>query len=415
MKKNIKSAVLLLLVVGAIGAGFAYKNSADQQEQPQFITDQVKRGNVENVVLTNGVLYPSKLVGVGAQISGLIEKIDVQLGDEIKQGDLIAQIDNLTQQNALKEAQASLKSINAQFAAKQAQIKVAISEFTRKQKMLVAKATSQSEYDTSESILAIYRAELEQLKAEKEKSIIIVDNAKVDLGYTTIAAPIDGTVIYVSVEEGQTVNNNQGTPSIIELAQLDVMTIKAQVSEADIINVGAGDEVYFTILGATKKRYSGVLRAIEPGPTLLTGDDNDLMIGDDEAIYYNALFDVANPDKLLRFGMTAQVSIVLESAQQALLVPSQVLVEKRGAGLGAQATSYQVPVKVNDRVEYRDVEVGINNKIYAQILSGLSEGEQVVIGEYSAQGDASESGLMDSMLGGNSAGNNRGPGGQGKR
>lgn len=409
MKKQIKSAVLLLLVVGAIGAGFAFKNSAEQQAESQFITDFVKRGNVENVVLTNGVLYPSKLVGVGAQISGLIEKIDVRLGDEIKQGDLIAQIDNLTQQNALKEAQASLKSINAQFAAKQAQIKVAISEFTRKQKMLVAKATSQSEYDTSESILAIYRAELEQLKAEKEKAIIIVDNAKVDLGYTTIAAPIDGTVIYVSVEEGQTVNNNQGTPSIIELAQLDVMTIKAQVSEADIINVSAGDEVYFTILGATQKRYRGVLRAIEPGPTLLTGDDSDLMIGDDEAIYYNALFDVANPDKLLRFGMTAQVSIILDSAQQALLVPSQVLVEKRGASSG-----YQVPVKVNDRVEYRDVEVGINNKIYAQILSGLSEGEEIVIGEYSGKQDASSSGLMDSMMGGNNPGKG-GPGGPGKR
>jgi len=404
MKNNIKKIVILTLLLAALGAGFIYQQSANQQTQPQLITDRVKRGDLESVVLTNGVLYPSKLVSVGAQVSGLIDSIDVQLGDELKQGELIAQIDNLTQQNALKEAQAALKSINAQFVAKEAQIKVAQSEFLREQRMLSVSAISQSEFDSSESILTIYQAELEQLKAEKERSIISVDNAKVDLGYTTINSPIDGTVIYVSVEEGQTVNTNQGTPSIIELAQLDVMTIKAQVSEADIINVSAGQAVYFSILGATSKKFHGTLRAIEPGPTLLTGDDSDLMIGDDEAIYYNALFDVENPDKLLRFGMTAQVSIVLQSAQNALLVPAQVLIEK-----GRENTKYQVPVKVNGQVEYRDVEVGINNKIYAQILSGLSEGDEIVIGESSASDESSSSSLMGGFTGTN-MGKQGGPG-----
>ena len=298
MKQKTRNILIGLLLIAVVAIGVGYKYTMAQQVQPAFITDAVKRGNIENVVLTNGVLYPSKLVSVGAQVSGLIEKIDVQVGDAIKKGELIAQIDNLTQQNALKEAEASLRSLNAQYTAKQAQIKVALSEFKRKQQLLARGATSQAEYDTAESLLAVYRAELDQLSAEKEKSIISVDNAKLNLGYTTIASPIDGTVVYVSVEEGQTVNTNQGTPSIIELAQLDVMTIKAQVSEADIINMSAGQEVYFTILGATDKKYHGVLRAIEPGPTLLSGDDSDLTIGDDEAIYYNALFDVDNPDNL---------------------------------------------------------------------------------------------------------------------
>ncbi|SIS80612.1 efflux RND transporter periplasmic adaptor subunit [Neptunomonas antarctica] len=391
MKRNIKKTLVLLLLVG-VAAGVGYKYTVAQQIQPVFITDVVKRGNIESVVLTNGVLYPSKLVSVGAQVSGLIEKIDVQVGEEIKQGDLIAQIDNLTQQNALKEAEASLKSINAEYRAKQAQIKVATSEFSRKKALLVSRATSQSEYDTAESLLAVYQAELDQLSAEKEKSIISVDNAKLNLGYTTIASPIDGTVIYVSVEEGQTVNNNQGTPSIIELAQLDVMTIKAQVSEADIINVRAGQEVYFTILGATGKKYPGALRAIEPGPTLLSGDDSTLKIGDDEAIYYNALFDVENPENLLRFGMTAQVSIILKSAEDALLVPSQVLIAKSGSN-----SSYQVPVKNDGQVEYRHVEVGINNKIYAQILSGLNEGEAIIIGQSSGDKAASANSMGSSM------------------
>jgi len=383
MKKNMKKTLLLLLVIGATTAVVGYKYTQAQEAQPRFISDVVKRGNIEKVVLTNGVLYPSKLVSVGAQVSGLIEKMDVNVGQNIKQGDLIAQIDNLTQQNALKEAQASLNSNDAQYRAKQAQIKVAMSEFTRKKEMLVNGAASVSDFDSAESILAVYLAELDELSAEKDKAIISVDNAKLNLGYTTIRSPIDGTVIYVSVEEGQTVNNNQGTPSIIELAQLDVMTIKAQVSEADIINVSAGQEVYFSILGATAKKYRGVLRAIEPGPTLLSGDDSSLMIGDDEAIYYNALFDVENPDNLLRFGMTAQVSIILANAQDTLLVPSQILITKT-----RPSVSYQVPVIVNNRIEYRDVEVGINNKVYAQILSGLNEGDQIMLGQSSTNDGA---------------------------
>jgi macrolide-specific efflux system membrane fusion protein len=395
MKKNIKNT-LLLLTLGAIVAVVGYKYTQAQQDQPIFTSDVVKRGNIEKVVLTNGVLYPSKLVSVGAQVSGLIETMDVNVGQNIKQGDLIAQIDNLTQQNALKEAQASLQSIDAQYRAKQAQIKVAQSEYARNKKMLVNGAASVSDFDSAESILAVYLAELDELSAEKDKAIISVDNAKLNLGYTTIRSPIDGTVIYVSVEEGQTVNNNQGTPSIIELAQLDVMTIKAQVSEADIINVSAGQDVYFSILGATAKKYRGVLRTIEPGPTLLSGADSSLMIGDDEAIYYNALFDVENPDNLLRFGMTAQVSIILANAQDTLLVPSQILITKTGP-----SASYQVPVIVDNHIEYRNVEVGINNKVYAQILSGLNEGDQIMLGQTSANDDAiSMTGLSkDNMLG----------------
>lgn len=383
MNRKILSRLLIVLLVIGIAAVLGYRYTVTQEAPQDFLTDSVRRGNIENVVLANGVLYPSKLVSVGAQVSGMIESLNVAVGDDIKEGDLIAQIDNLAQQNTLKEAEASLRSINAQYAAKLAQIKAAEAEFVRKKNMLQDGATSQAEYDSAESTLAVYRAELDQLSAEKEKAIISVDDAKIDLGYTTITSPMDGTVIYVSVEEGQTVNTNQSTPSIIELAQLDLMTVKAQVSEADIIHVHPDQEAYFTILGSSKTTYRGVLRAIEPGPTLLTGDDTTLTIGDDEAIYYNALFDVENPDKALHFGMTAQVSIVLESAEDALLVPSQALVRKPGPG-GA----WQVLVKQGEQAEPRDVEVGINNKVYAQILSGLEEGDEVVVGQASATGQS---------------------------
>ncbi len=377
-----KTFIALFVFIAATSAAVYY--FLPKETPPSFATETVHRGNIESSVLATGMLQASKLVAVGAQVSGQIEKMGVALGDEISQGDLVAQIDSLAQQNALKEANASLSSLNAQIRAKQAQIRQAQSEFNRQKSMLADKASSQADFESAQANLAIYQAELEQLKAELEQAKISVDNAKLDLGYTTISAPMDGTVVYSAVEQGQTVNANQTTPTIIELAQLDRMTVKAQISEADVVNVKPGLPVYFTILGKPNKQYHGTLRAIEPGPTLMDGDDSDLSVSDSEAIYYHGLFEVDNPDRTLRIGMTAQVSIILNQAENALLVPAQVVIKQPG-----REPRYQVPVLVNGQQQMRDVEVGINNKIFTEITSGLEEGEQIIVGTQSAAGTRS--------------------------
>ncbi len=406
--KNIKKLVMVTLLVIATGTVATYFYIKNDTPTVAYSTEPVRVGDIEDVVLTNGVLYPYKMVNVGAQVSGKLETIAVTVGDTLKAGDLIAQIDNLSQENALKEAQASLTNINAQYRAKTAQIYQSKLAFERQKTMLQKNVTSQSTYDAAEAELLVYKAELDQLVAEKEKALISVDDAQLDLGYTTIESPIDGTVVYVSVEEGQTVNTNQSTPSIIEVAQLDVMTIKAQVSEADIIHIAKGQPVYFSILGAPQHNFYGELKSIEPGPTLLTGDDNELNIGDNDAIYYNALFDVDNSDGLLRFGMTAQVSIVLDSAKEALLVPSQILTRKLKG-----ENRYRIPVLVRGALEMRNVEIGIDNKVYAQVLSGLEQGDQVIIGQANIKSSSSFD--MSSTLGQDKGGRgNGGPGGRGQ-
>ncbi|BDR15551.1 hypothetical protein VspSTUT11_35270 [Vibrio sp. STUT-A11] len=194
---------------------------------------------------------------------------------------------------------------------------------------------------------------------------------------------MDGTVVYTSVEEGQTVNANQTTPTIIELAKLDTMTVKAEISEADVIFVHPGQTAVFTILGQPNQQYEGTLRAIEPGPTIMDGDDSDLTISDSDAIYYNAVFDVDNPEGILRIGMTAQVSIVLEESQDTLIIPAQVLQKAGGKN------AYTVPVLENGQVVHKPVKVGINNKVNVEILSGLQQGDQVVLGTAMADGSSS--------------------------
>ena len=361
-----------MIILLASGAAYFLKT---KQPTQGFETQPVEKGDIENSVLAIGMLQASKLVSVGSQASGQVISLPVPLGQAVKKGELIAEIDNLTQQNSLKVAEASLASTNAEYKAKQAQIKQAQQVFNRQKSMIKDNASSQEDYETAEADLTIYKAELEQLKAQQVQDKLSIESAKLDLGYTIIKAPMDGVVVYNSVEVGQTVNASQTTPTLVELADLSKMTIEAQISEADVINVKPGQAVYFTILGQPNKRYKAKLRAIEPGPTSMDGDDSDMVSSDSDDIYYNGLFEVDNPESVLRIGMTAQVSIILNEAKDVLLVPSQVIQKHSG-----RSVRYQVPVLENDKVIHKTVEVGISNNVNTEITDGLTEDDQIVIG-----------------------------------
>ena len=379
MNKTTRNTLIILTVVIVLLAVGAFYFLQAKQPTQGYATQPVEQGDIENSVLAIGMLQASKLVSVGSQASGQVIKLPVPLGQLVKKGELIAEIDNLTQQNSLKVAKASLASTNAEYKAKQAQIKRAQQAFDRQKSMFKDNASSRENFETAEADLAVYKAELDQLKAQQVQDKLSIENAQLDLGYTVIKAPMDGVVVYNAVEVGQTVNASQTTPTLVELADLSKMTIKAQISEADVINVKPGQAVYFTILGQPNKRYNATLRAIEPGPTSMDGDDSDMVSSDSDAIYYNGLFEVENPEGILRIGMTAQVSIILNQAKNVLLVPSQILQK-----MGRKNVTYQVPVLNNEQVVYKQVQIGISNKIYTEITGGLSAGDQVVVGSASA-------------------------------
>jgi macrolide-specific efflux system membrane fusion protein len=387
MKKTNRNKLIIVIVAIAllmIAAFFYFSDGSGPA--PNYATEKVQRGDIENSVLANGMLQASKLGNVGAQVSGQIINLPVSLGQTVKKGDLIAQIDSLTQQNTLKEALASLTSSKAEYRAKQAQINQAQLEFNRQKSMLGDKASSQADYESAKASLLVYQAELDQLEAQQEQVKLNVESAQLDLDYTTIKAPMDGIIVYTAVTVGQTVNSSQSTPTIVELADLQQMTVKAQISEADVIKVKPGQDVYFTILGQPNKRYTATLRAIEPGSTLMDGDDSDMTLSDSDAIYYNGLFDIDNSDGVLRIGMTAQVSIILSQAKDALIVPAQILRTRSGRN-----PSYKVPVLVNGEIEHRAVSVGINNKVSAEITDGLQEGDEIVLAAPSSDSSASSS------------------------
>ncbi|QFI53599.1 efflux RND transporter periplasmic adaptor subunit [Aeromonas simiae] len=378
-----------LLPLFALFIWFAFGRQGDAESGAQYITASAERRDLEQSVLADGTLEARKQVSVGAQVSGQIKALHVALGDKVKAGDLLAEIDDLTQQNSLKDAEAQRTNLDAQIAAKQAALRNAELTFTRQQNLLARRLVSQADYDTAKATLDQTRAEIRALQAQRVQAEIALDTARVNLGYTQIRAPLDGTVVAIPVEVGQTVNAVQSAPTLMKIAQLDTMTVEAQISEADVIKAKVGMPVYFTILGAPETRNEATLRAIEPAPDSINSDTSSSSTSStstsSSAIYYNGLFDVPNPDGVLRISMTAQVYLVLDRVSQALVIPAPAL----------QGDQVQV-VDEQGRVSVRRVKVGLNNKVHAQILEGLKEGEKVIV---STTGEGASSASRPRMRG----------------
>lgn len=365
--------ILALLIIAAVGYAAFHRPAP-----PAFITATAAQADLEHTVLADGTIEAQKQVSVGAQASGQIKALHVALGDKVSPGQLVAEIDDLTQQNSLRDAQAALKNVQAQRAARLAQLRNDRLTFSRQKDILARGVGAQADFDAARAALEATEADLNALEAQIVQAQIAENTAQVNLGYTQIRAPMAGTVVAIPVEAGQTVNAVQSTPTIIKVADLDTMTIKAQISEADVVNVRTGMPVYFTILGRPGKRYQATLRAVEPAPDSINDESSSALTGSNSsnstasAIYYNGLFDVANPDGVLRISMTAQVYIVLDAIKNALVVPSTAL---HRAG---DRTTVQV-VDAQGEAHERQVTVGLNNNVQAQITAGLKAGEKVVI------------------------------------
>ncbi|MFM5881684.1 efflux RND transporter periplasmic adaptor subunit [Aeromonas sanarellii] len=342
-----------------------------------YITATAKTRDLEQLIMADGTLKARKQVSVGAQVSGQIKKLHVTLGQAVKQGELLAEIDDLPQQNALKDALAQRDNLQAQLDSKEATLRNARLAYQRQQQIVARGLGSTADHDSARATLDETLADIRALQAQRVQAGIAVDTARVNLGYTRILAPLSGTVVAVPVEEGQTLNASQSTPTLLKIARLDTMTVEAKISEADVINTRVGMPVYFTILGNSQRRFEGSLRAIEPAPDTIN-DDTTTSSSDSNAIYYHGLFEVPNQDGQLRISMTAQVYLVVARLKEALVIPAIAL----------QGDQVRV-VDDGGRISLRRVKVGLNNKVDAQILSGLSTGERVIVSEVSAgQSDA---------------------------
>jgi macrolide-specific efflux system membrane fusion protein len=366
--RKIHIAALIVIVTGL---GFSWVSFTKNDAVAAPVVATVERGSVVEPVLASGMLEAAQLVSVGARASGQIETLAVGLGDRVKAGDLIAQIDSQDQQNTVLQADADLANITAQIAAKQATLTQARATLARYEQLGKQNISTQETVDTAVANVAVYTAELDALQAQKSSAEVTVSSAAVALERTRITAPIDGTVVAVVVKEGQTVNASQSAPTIVKIADLSTMLVKAEISEADVMNVAKDQNVTFTTLGAADMPFTAVVRDIEPAPTEIEESDT---ISSDSAIYYNGLLEVDNTDGKLRIGMTAEVSIELNRADDVLTVPSAAI--KRGA----RGTYVDLLDPATRAISRHSVTVGLDNRLTAEISDGLEQGNIVVTG-----------------------------------
>ena len=421
--KKIPFSKIIIIAIGvAIIAAVAWFFFKPKDQAPQYISAEVSKGDIEDSVLATGVLEATKMVSVGAQVSGQVKKMYVQLGDQVKQGRLIAQIDSIRQENELKTAEANIKNQQAQLAVQQANLAKVEAEYKRQQAMFSQDATSRAELETALANFKTAQAQIAAINAQIEQSRLTLATAQENLGYTSIIAPMDGTVVAIVTEEGQTVNANQTAPTIVKLAKLDTMTIKAQISEADVMKVEKGQTVYFTTLGNSDKKHYAQLRQVEPAPNSInTETTNTSSSSSSTAVYYNALFDVPNEDGKLRIDMTAQVYIVLAEAKNVLTIPAAAIQTKRSnkkengnnsvatdkaknadtqkaqhpkrldlteaekalIAQGKASTGMVRVLQADGTAQPQPVLIGLNNRVTAQVLRGLKQGDQVVIADAS--------------------------------
>ena len=363
-----------------VAAGVWTRTSAKDPTQ-DLSTATVVRGDIEDAVSALGFLQPQEFVDVGTQVSGQLKRLRVAVGDSVAKGAVLAEIDTAVLTAKVEAGQASLQSLAAQIDEKQAQLALATRQQQRNATLFAQDIVSRDALETSQAATRVTAAQVASLKAQRLQTGAVLRIDQTNLGYANIHAPMAGTVVALNARQGQTLNASQQAPILMRLARLDTMTVVTQVSEADVVRLKAGTEVYFNTLGQPERRWTGSVRQIMPTPDTVNN-----------VVLYNVLFDVANADRQLMTQMSAQVFFVLAQAKDALLVPVAALGAVRAvhdAKAGDTKTA-RVRVLKDGRVEERKVVVGVMTRLSAQVVSGLVEGEQVVLGSAAASAPESK-------------------------
>ena len=353
-----------------IAAGLVSGLVLGRDRQPPVETVAVVRGDIQKTVTAVGALQPKSYVDVGTQVSGRVEKIHVEIGRDVKAGDLIAEIDPKVYQSTVRKDQANLEQLKAQLSQQIAERNLAQEQSERNKRMLDSHAVSQSAADEAEATFKVTDAAVASTSAQIKAAEATLEGSRTNLSYTKVYSPIAGTIVSQSTLEGQTVNAVQSAPVIVQVANLDVMTVWAQVAEADVPKIRAGTSAYFTTLGAPDERWKGVVRQVQPTPETV----NDVVL-------YNVLVDVQNADHKLLPQMTVQVFFVLDEASDVPVVPLNAL-----HAIDQTKGIYRADVLVDSGVESRQVTVGLSNRSQAQVRSGLAVGDRIVVSPADSDG-----------------------------
>ena len=304
----ILGVVVVLAAAGTWYGVHAYRAKAAAEGGYQFAT--IEFGDIEDLVSATGTLQPRDYVDVGAQVSGQIEDIYVEVGDVVEVGQKLAKIDATTSQARVDANRASMESRKTNLESQKTNLEKARRDYERQKNLRAEDATTEEALLNAETSFrnAERQVKSSQLDIQQQEANMRIEEK--NLQYTDIVAPIAGTIMSIAVKKGQTVNASQNVPNVLRIANLGTMTVQSDVSEADVSRLYEGMPVYFTTLGGGNYRWTSVLKRKEPTPKTQQG-----------VVLYPALFDIANEGGTLMPSMTAQVFFIAAEARNVLKLP----------------------------------------------------------------------------------------------
>jgi len=411
-------AWIIASVAIALAAYLLWQQLWGGDKAPEFTTAEVTRGNIEVTISAAGKIVAKDSVAVGAQVSGQLNKLLVEAGDQVEKGDLLARIDATIATTSVAANRAQLRELQASRKQQQATLELAKSSADRAAMLFKADAIARADYEAAQTEAVVAAGRLEAIEAQISRQSSSLQADLATLEFTNIYAPISGTVVSLEAVEGQTLNANQTAPTILTLADLGVMTVETDISEADVLRIEPKQPAWFTTLGDADRRWETLVRQVLPTPEVL----NDVVL-------YKALLDIENPQGRLKPQMTAQVFFVTGSAKDAVLVPIAALqarTERRqrpaegerrvaddtarpgrpGGLMQAEASeppggdgraAFQQAREANPDAEVasvrvmdakgvpqpRPVLIGLKTRTQAEVIFGLEPGQTVITGEVS--------------------------------
>lgn len=310
----------LLLILAVVGIGFA---ATSGEQQPDYITAPVESRSLDLSVTATGSLRPTNQVAVGSEVSGRIDRVLVDVNDQVERGQVLAIINTEVINDQIQQGRANLNSAQAQVAQAQATLdgdQAQLNRLLEVQRLSGGRVPSEAEIDLAEAAVNRGRASVAAARANVASARAQLSTAQVSLDRATIRSPVSGVVLARQVEPGQTVVASFNTPTLFVLAEdLATMQLRVNLDEADVGQVEVGQESTFTVDAYPGRRFPATVERVDLA-------SNNIASGVQQGVVsYEARLTVGNADGLLRPGMTATASIATQSTGQQLLVPNSAL------------------------------------------------------------------------------------------
>lgn len=373
-----RAAVIALAALGlALLAGYLWRHQTGAA--PHYTTAAVTRGSVAPAVVSSGTVNPITTIQVGTYVSGVIQSILCDFNTQVRAGQLCAKIDPRPYQSTVDQESAALAMARAQLAKDRANLDYARLIDQRNASLLRIGAVSQENADTARNAYDQARAQLALDEATVTQHEARLKAARINLGYTDIVSPVDGTVVSRNVTQGQTVAASFQTPTLFVIAtDLTKMQVDTNVSESDIGRVAVGNTTVFTVAAYPQRQFPGTVQQVRQAPQTVQN-----------VVTYDVVVNVPNPGLALRPGMTASIRIVTDRADNVLRVPEQALryrpttlaADREGAS-ASRGRTRQVWILADGKPRRVPVTTGLDDDAYVQIVAGeLREGDRVIVSE----------------------------------